>query len=112
MFGMIKYMLIEMKGEARQVYFMLLSQPGWFSVPVLLYALFWRTTVGLVLHSVGLAIALIAILAQGIAKKLAPKVPGYLMPEPEAFILEANAYTDKLQYEYDARQTKIEKEMR
>ena len=112
MIDMLKYTFVELKGEVRQVYFILLTQPGWFSVLVLLYSVFWRPTVGFLVHSVSLAVAVMAIFINQIAEMVAPKIPGHWLPDPEAFIMEANAFIDKSQDKYNAIRDKAEKDMR
>lgn len=84
----------EFKIEGRKVYIALLTQPLWFSLPLVLYSLFWNLTVGVTLHVLSLIAAVISILISGVRDKVSPNLNIAVLPDPIAFAQELKAYYD------------------
>lgn len=109
---MIKATGHEFRIEARGFWFIIKTQPLWFSFIATIYMIGWRIPVSLVLGIIALNIALLAIAIRTFYEFIAPQIQAPWVPDSDAYVKSVTAYYKKCEAEYEISRAKAEKKMR
>lgn len=106
---MIKATAHDFKVEARGFWFVLKTQPIWFSFIITPYIVLWRIPVGLVLGTIALIIALFAIAVRTFYELIAPQIQSTWVPDSESYTRAVRVYYAKCETEFELRKGRAER---
>lgn len=106
---MAKASLHEYRIEARGFWFILKTQPLWFSALIVPYMFLWRIPVATVLGTIALIIAMLAISVRWLYGVIAPQIQSTWVPKQDDYTRAVRVYYAKRESEYEARKGRAER---
>ena len=95
--------------EARAFWFVLKTQPLWFSALIVPYIFLWRVPVASILGTIALLIAMLAISVHWCYELIAPQIQSAWVPNQDDYTRAVRVYYAKRETEYELRKGRAER---